>query len=78
MSAQTASPSVLSTTRCGRCQGPAKVQRITPSRTGFEHSTLRCTRCGHIHQMQVVSRPTQSDPHDWFDGPLATLDEVAG
>jgi hypothetical protein len=75
MSGDTASPSptrVLSTVRCGRCQGPAKVQRITPSRSGLEHWTLRCTRCGHIHQMQVVSKPTQSDPLDWFDGPLAT------
>ena len=76
MPGQAASPSptgVLSISRCGRCQGPTNVQRITPSRTGFEHWTLRGTRCGHIHQMQVVSKPTQSDPLDWFDSPLVTL-----
>ena len=46
------------------------VLRITPSRTGFEHWTLRCTRCGHIDQMQVVSNPSPSDQADWFDNPL--------
>ena len=76
MPGQAASPSptgVLSISRWGRCQGPTNVQRIAPSRTGFEHWTLRGTRCGHIHQMQVVSKPTQSDPLDWFDSPLVTL-----
>jgi hypothetical protein len=68
MSAQIApsSPPVLSSLRCGICSAPTMVQRITPSRTGFEHRTLRCTRCGHIDQMQVVSSPSQSDPLDWF------------
>jgi hypothetical protein len=76
MSGQTASsspPRVLSTSRCGRCQGPTKVQRITPARTGFEHWTLRCTECGHINQMQVVSGPSKSDPADWFDSELYVL-----
>jgi transcription elongation factor Elf1 len=72
MPAQTASspPRVLSSSRCGRCQGSTMVQRITPSRTGFEHWTLRCTSCGHIHQMQVVSKPSQGDPVEWFDSDL--------
>jgi hypothetical protein len=43
------------------------VQHITPSRTGYEHWTLRCTSCGHIHQMQVGSGPSQSETLDWFD-----------
>jgi RNase P subunit RPR2 len=63
---------VLSTSRCGRCLGPNKVQRITPSRTGFEHWTLRCTKCGSIHQIQIVRNPSKSDPADWFDSPLNT------
>jgi hypothetical protein len=76
MSGQTASfssPPVLLNSRCGRCQGLTKVQRITPSRTGFEHWTLRCTKCGHIHQTQVVSGPSKSDPADWFDNELYVL-----
>jgi hypothetical protein len=71
MSVASISPSVLSRSRC--CRAPKMVLRITPSRTGFEHWTLRCTRCGHINQMQVASNPSQSDPVDWFDGPLDTL-----
>ena len=72
MSAQTASlpPRAVSSSRCVRCWGRTKVQRITPLRAGFEHWTLRCTTCGHIHQMQVVSSPTPSDPVDWFDNPV--------
>ena len=62
------SPRVLSSSRCDRCCGVTMVQRITPSRPGYEHWTLRCTRCGHIQQTQVVSSPSQSDPIDWFDG----------
>jgi hypothetical protein len=72
MSAQTASspPPVLSSSRCDRCRGVTMVQRITPSRPGYEHWTQRCTRCGHIHQIQVEFSPSQSEPLDWFDSNL--------
>jgi hypothetical protein len=75
MSGQTASSSpsrALPSSRCRRCQGLTKVQRITPSQTGFEHWRLRCTRCGLIHQMQVASNPSRSDPVDWFESELYT------
>jgi hypothetical protein len=29
------------------------VQRVTPARAGFEHWTIRCTNCSHIHETQV-------------------------
>jgi hypothetical protein len=48
------------------------VQRIMPSRPGHEHWTLRCTSCGHIHQMQVASSPSQSEPLEWFESGLHT------
>jgi RNase P subunit RPR2 len=75
VSAQTAlsQARVLSNLRCSLCRAPILVQRITPSRTGREHWTLRCTKCGHIHQMQVASNPSQSNPVDWFDSALNTL-----
>jgi uncharacterized Zn finger protein len=38
---------------CPRCQGGTTVQRVTPARSGFEHWTMRCTKCGHIHETQV-------------------------
>lgn len=61
-------PRILSwDSRCDRCQGVTTVRRITPSRAGFEHWKLRCTRCGHIDQRQVVCSRSQSEPFDWFD-----------
>jgi hypothetical protein len=74
MSGQTASsaPRVLSSSRCDRCSGVTMVQRITRSRPGYEHWMLRCTRCGHIQQMQVVSGPSQSEPLDWFERELVS------
>ena len=61
---------VLLSSHCTRCGGIHAVQRITPSRAGFEQWTLRCAKCGELHHMQVVSDLTQSDPVDWFDNPL--------
>ena len=65
-------PRVLSTSRCDRCSGVTMVQRITPSRPGYEHWTLRCARCGHIHQKQVEFSPLQSEPVDWFERELVS------
>ena len=45
--------------RCPRCQARMAVQRAIPARAGFEHWTLRCMNCGHIHEAQV-----QLVPHD--------------
>jgi uncharacterized Zn finger protein len=74
VSAQTAfSQAGVLSARCGLCCAPTLVQRITPSRTGVEHWTLRCTKCGHVHQTEVVSKPPQSDPVDWFDRTLNAL-----
>ena len=69
MSAQTAPspPRVLSSPQCQRCAGATVVQRITPSRPGHEHWTLRCKKCGHVDQMQVVTGPSLSDGSDWFE-----------
>ena len=63
-------PRVLSSSRCDRCRGVTMVQRITPSQPGYEHWTLRCTRCGHTQQLQVASSTSHSEPLDWFDGNL--------
>jgi len=43
--------------RCPRCQARVTVQRTVASRPGFEHWTLRCTKCGHIHEAQVNVDP---------------------
>jgi transcription elongation factor Elf1 len=58
--------------RCPRCQARMTVQRAIPSRPGFEHWTLRCTKCGHIHEAQVQIDPMKSDAQGWPYGELAT------
>jgi transcription elongation factor Elf1 len=69
MSAQIAPSPILipSSPRCQRCAGATVVQRITASRPGHEHWTLRCKSCGHVDQMQIVSASPQSEPLDWFE-----------
>jgi hypothetical protein len=42
-----------------------EVQRITAVRSGFEHWTLRCIKCGLIHEAQVNADPMKSDAVGW-------------
>ena len=56
--------------RCLVCQSSMDIQRITEARTGFEHWTLRCTRCGHIEQTQVSTDPLKSEVLGWTEGEL--------
>jgi DNA-directed RNA polymerase subunit RPC12/RpoP len=50
-------PAVGNRPRCPRCQARVTVQRTVASRPGFEHWTLRCAKCGHIHEAQVKVDP---------------------
>jgi hypothetical protein len=43
--------------RCPRCQARSTVQGVVPARPGFEHWTLRCTKCGYIHEAHVKVDP---------------------
>jgi len=38
--------------------------------SGFEHWTLRCTKCGNVHQAQVAIDPMKSDAMGWLDSEL--------
>jgi hypothetical protein len=42
-----------------------EVQRITAARSGFEHWTLRCIKCGLIHEARVNADPMKSDAISW-------------
>jgi hypothetical protein len=55
---------------CLVCQSPMEVQRITQARAGFEHWTLRCTRCERIEQTQVSTDPLKSEALGWTEGEL--------
>jgi len=43
-----------------------EVQRITAARFGFEHWTLRCSKCGHLHEAQVPIDPMNIDARRWL------------
>jgi len=63
-------PRQIARPRCPRCRAAALVQRSSPGRSGFEHWTLRCTKCGHIHEVQVQSDPMRSEANRWVSGQL--------
>ena len=54
---QSSPPRAAQRPRCPRCQARLTVQRTVASRPGFEHWTLRCTKCGHIQEVQVDVDP---------------------
>ena len=66
----TLSPRHESHPRCSVCQSRAEIHRIAKARDGFEHWTLRCTKCGHIDQVQVNVDPLKSEASGWFDSEL--------
>jgi transcription elongation factor Elf1 len=64
-SAQTLSPCAAARPRCPKCQSDTEVRYVAAARTGFQHWTLRCTRCGLIHEAQVGAGPMKSDAAGW-------------
>jgi len=66
----TLTPRAIALPRCPQRQATALVQRSTAGRSGFEHWTLRCTRCGHIHEAQVHVDPMTSEANGWISGDL--------
>jgi hypothetical protein len=66
----TLTPRMVARPRCRQCQAPAVVQRATVGRTGFEHWTLKCTRCGRIDQAQVQTDPMTAGANGWLSGEL--------
>ncbi len=63
-------PRAIHRPHCPRCHARMVAQRIVPSRSGFEHWTLRCTKCGNVHQAQVAIDPMKSDAMGWLDSEL--------
>ena len=61
---ETASP------RCPLCCGAMEILHVVSGRPGFEHWTLRCNRCGLVHQAQAAADPISSEALRWCDGEL--------
>jgi uncharacterized Zn finger protein len=47
--------------RCPMCRAHMEVLRVVPGRSGFEHRTLRCTKCGLIREAQAAADPVDSE-----------------
>jgi hypothetical protein len=60
----TSSPRAAARPRFLKCQSRMEVQRITAVRSGFEHWTLRCIKCGLVREAQVNADPIESDATD--------------
>jgi RNase P subunit RPR2 len=66
----TLKPRAVARPRCPRCQAPSLVQRATAGRSGFEHWSLKCSSCGHIHEAQVHVDPMTSEAAGWVSSEL--------
>jgi hypothetical protein len=64
------SPRATERPRCLKCQSRMLVQHITAARSGFEHWTLRCTKCSDIREAQVPTDPMNATARGWLDGEL--------
>jgi hypothetical protein len=56
--------------RCPTCLAGMEVQHVSPGRLGFEHWTLRCRKCGLIHEAQVTADPINSEAFGWLGSNL--------
>jgi len=61
---------VVASRRCPQCEAATAIQRATPGRSGFEHWTLRCPKCGNISETQVQTDPMKSEAVGWLSGDL--------
>jgi transcription elongation factor Elf1 len=59
------SPRAAARPRCPKCQSRMEVQHIIGAQSGFEHWTLRCIKCGLIHEAQINVGPRMSDGIWW-------------
>jgi uncharacterized Zn finger protein len=46
---------------CPMCRAHMEVLRVVTGRPGFEHRTLRCTKCGLVHEAQAAADPINSE-----------------
>jgi hypothetical protein len=56
--------------RCPVCRVDMQVLHIAQGRPGFQHFTLRCLRCGIIHDAQAPSDPINAESLGWCGSEL--------
>lgn len=64
------SPSQVVRPRCPVCEACMDVLSVVPGRPGFEHRTLRCTKCGVIYEAQAPIDPIYPEALGWLHSGL--------
>ncbi|MGE5157903.1 MAG: response regulator [Gemmatimonas sp.] len=64
------SPSEVVHPRCPACEAGMNVLRVVSGRPGFEHRTLRCTKCGLTYEAQAPVDPLYPEALGWLQGGL--------
>jgi hypothetical protein len=65
------SPREILRPRCPMCEAKMDVLRVVPGRPGFEHRTLKCTKCRTIYEAQARADPLNSETMGWLHSELA-------
>lgn len=56
--------------RCPMCDAHMDTLRVVSGRPGFEHRTLRCSKCGLIYEAQAPADPIDSSALRWLSSEL--------
>jgi tRNA(Ile2) C34 agmatinyltransferase TiaS len=64
------SPRQIVRPRCPACEAAMETLHVAPGRPGFEHWTLRCTKCGVIYEAQAPVDPIDSEAVGWLGSEL--------
>lgn len=62
-----ASPIVVESDPCPKCQGSMLLARINPGRLNFDLRSFECVKCGHVEKTLVATDPIRSaDALGWL------------
>jgi rubredoxin len=56
--------------RCPMCYAHMETVRVVSGRPGFEHRTLRCSKCRLIYEAQAPADPIDADALRWINSEL--------
>jgi len=64
------SPRDIVRPRCPMCYARMETVCVVPGRPGFEHRTLRCSKCRLIYEAQAPADPIDADALRWINSEL--------
>ena len=64
------SPRQIVRPRCPMCCAHMETVRVVSARPGFEHRTLRCSKCRASYVAQAPTDPIDAEALGWINGGL--------